>query len=81
MTNPFLTLPPAIGNKYLYKHKGSDDLLECEIVGEDDYQGTTIYKSGGDDSWTYWPDGKAKIFSLGKEDYVAVLVEDISTPL
>lgn len=81
MTNPFLTLPPAVGNKYWYKIKGSDELIECEIVEEDEYKDSTVYKSRGDNCWTFWPDGKAKIFSSGKEDYVAILVEDISTPL
>ena len=78
MANPFLTLPPVIGNKYLYKNKGSDELIECEIVQEEEYRDSTIYRSrdeaGG--NWSYWPDGKAKIFHP-KEAYVAILVEDI----
>jgi hypothetical protein len=74
-----LTLPPQVGNKYLYKNKDSDELFECEITREDECGDSTVWKSRcqAGTNWTYWPDGKAKTAPYGKKDYAAVLVEDI----
>jgi hypothetical protein len=74
-----LTLPPQIGNKYLYKDKGDDELIECEIIREEECGDSTVWKSRcqAGTNWTYWPDGKAKIAPYRKKDYAAVLVEDI----
>jgi len=77
MADSLLTLPPQIGNKYLYKNKDSDELIECEIVRDEKFDDCTIYPSRGGNNWTYWPDGKAKVSPYGKKDYVAILVEDI----
>jgi hypothetical protein len=77
--NALLTLPPQVGNKYLYKNKDSDELFECEITCEEECGDSTVWKSRcqAGTNWTYWPDGKAKTAPYGKKDYAAVLVEDI----
>lgn len=85
-----LTLPPEVGNRYLYRNKNAPPdapLLECEITGVSKSSVYTsksqaIWKSScsNRDNWTFWSDGKAKT-GPGKNDYVAELVEDAPIPL
>ena len=79
MNNPFLTLPPRVGQHYRFRYEADGQLYECEIIRERNYREILIYdsktvSSPGPPNWTYWPDGEAKI-SGGT--YVATLVEDI----
>ena len=80
MSNPLLTLPPAVGNRYFYQNKDDDTLYECEITDESTHQGVPIYVSrdSNGNNWTYWPDGEAKVHvGYTDESYVAYLTEDI----
>lgn len=83
-----LTLPPEVGNRYLYRNKGNDKLFTCEIISSSESQVYTgkrqvIYKSRSDetgDNWTFWSDGKAKV-GPKPDNYVAELVDDAPIPL
>ena len=71
-----LTLPPAVGRKYIFLNTEDKKKYECEITGTDDYQDTTIYRGVSDSGfdWWYWSDGEAKISSGPPR---AILIEDV----
>ena len=61
-----LTLPPVVGQKYIFINTEDKKKYQCEILKEEEHHdGTTIYKSRTDDphisDWYYWPDGEAKL--------------------
>lgn len=80
-----LTLPPKVGNKYVYENthppgwEGDSDGGVCEIVSEGEWNGETTFISHGEngDMWTFWPDGKARIKACDGKEYCAILREDV----
>jgi flavin-dependent dehydrogenase len=79
MSNPLLTLPPKVGNKYLARHnKEGGETYELIIVEADKSDPVCTYRSQvPDDSVPgYWfnPKGKA----IASQGVVATLLQDLS---